>query len=157
MAFLPSVSKTIPSKLKNVNYSVLSKDLFYEINKIRVNPCEYIKKLESIYKTINSKEEILIGSNWIKIINCAQVFNETINFLKNIIKLEEFLPKKNIEQSAEEYLNKLKLNDDHQLDNLINNQDFFLENLKKFGNPHGNVSKSVFITPAPWMCKKMFA
>ena len=90
----------------NEDYAEKSKEIFNLINKFRANPRELARHLERLKKYLDTSTNILSEPEKIQIqmVEGEDVFNEAINFLKNLRPLEPFQWEEALAQSAQAHV-----------------------------------------------------
>ena len=90
----------------NEDYAQKSRNIFNLINKFRANPRELARHLENLKKYLDKNTNILSEPDKIQIqmVEGENVFNEAINFLKNLRPLEPFIWDDYLAQSAQEHV-----------------------------------------------------
>ena len=91
---------------KNENYEEKSRNIFNLINKYRTNPRELARHLETLKKYLDKNTNILSEPDKIQIqmVEGENVFNEAINFLKNLRPLQPLIWEDCLAQSAQEHV-----------------------------------------------------
>ena len=90
----------------NENYEEKSRNIFNLINKFRANPRELARHLENLKKYLDLNTNILSEPDKIQIqmVEGENVFNEAINFLKNLRPLQPLEWDDCLAQSAQEHV-----------------------------------------------------
>ena len=90
----------------NENYEEKSRNIFNLINKFRANPRELARHLENLKKYLDLNSNILSEPDKIQIqmVEGENVFNEAINFLKNLRPLQPLEWDDCLAQSAQEHV-----------------------------------------------------
>ena len=90
----------------NENYEEKSRNIFNLINKYRANPRELARHLEKLKKYLDKNTNILSEPDKIQIqmVEGENVFNEAINFLKNLRPLQPLEWDDCLAQSAQEHV-----------------------------------------------------
>ena len=90
----------------NENYEEKSRNIFNLINKYRANPRELARHLEKLKKYLDKNTNILSEPEKIQIqmVEGENVFNEAINFLKNLRPLQPLQWDDCLAQSAQEHV-----------------------------------------------------
>ena len=90
----------------NENYEEKSRNIFNLINKYRANPRELARHLEKLKKYLDKSTNILSEPDKIQIqmVEGENVFNEAINFLKNLRPLQPLQWDDCLAQSAQEHV-----------------------------------------------------
>ena len=90
----------------NEDYAQKAQDIFNLINKYRANPKELARHLERLKKYLDTSTNILSEPDKIQIqmVEGEEVFNEAINFLKNLRPLEPLIWEDALAQSAQEHV-----------------------------------------------------
>ena len=90
----------------NENYEEKSRNIFNLINKYRANPRELARHLEKLKKYLDKNTNILSEPDKIQIqmVEGENVFNEAINFLKNLRPLQPLQWDDCLAQSAQEHV-----------------------------------------------------
>ena len=90
----------------NENYEEKSRNIFNLINKYRANPRELARHLEKLKKYLDKSTNILSEPDKIQIqmVEGEDVFNEAINFLKNLRPLQPLQWDDCLAQSAQEHV-----------------------------------------------------
>ena len=90
----------------NENYEEKSRNIFNLINKFRANPSELARHLENLKKYLDLNTNILSEPDKIQIqmVEGENVFNEAINFLKNLRPLQPLEWDDCLAQSAQEHV-----------------------------------------------------
>ena len=88
------------------NYAEKSRNIFNLINKFRSNPRELARHLEKLKKYLDTSTNILSEPDKIQIqmVEGENVFNEAIQFLKNLSPLPPFQWDESLAQSAQEHV-----------------------------------------------------
>ena len=91
---------------QNENYEEKSRNIFNLINKYRANPRELARHLEKLKKYLDKNTNILSEPDKIQIqmVEGENVFNEAINFLKNLRPLQPLIWDDCLAQSAQEHV-----------------------------------------------------
>ena len=91
---------------QNENYEEKSRNIFNLINKYRANPRELARHLEKLKKYLDKNTNILSEPDKIQIqmVEGENVFNEAINFLKNLRPLQPLEWDDCLAQSAQEHV-----------------------------------------------------
>ena len=91
---------------QNENYEEKSRNIFNLINKYRANPRELARHLEKLKKYLDKSTNILSEPDKIQIqmVEGENVFNEAINFLKNLRPLQPLQWDDCLAQSAQEHV-----------------------------------------------------
>ena len=91
---------------QNENYEEKSRNIFNLINKYRANPRELARHLERLKKYLDTSTNILSEPDKIQIqmVEGENVFNEAINFLKNLRPLQPLQWDDCLAQSAQEHV-----------------------------------------------------
>ena len=91
---------------QNENYEEKSRNIFNLINKYRANPRELARHLEQLKKYLDKNTNILSEPDKIQIqmVEGENVFNEAINFLKNLRPLQPLIWDDCLAQSAQEHV-----------------------------------------------------
>ena len=92
--------------MDNENYEEKSRNIFNLINKYRANPRELARHLEKLKKYLDKNTNILSEPEKIQIqmVEGENVFNEAINFLKNLRPLQPLQWDDCLAQSAQEHV-----------------------------------------------------
>ena len=90
----------------NENYEEKSRNIFNLINKFRANPRDLARHLERLKKYLDTSTNILSEPDKIQIqmVEGEEVFNEAINYLKNLRPLQPFQWEDALAQSAQEHV-----------------------------------------------------
>ena len=91
---------------QNEDYAEKARNIFNLINKFRANPRELARHLEKLKNYLDTSTNILSEPDKIQIqmVEGEDVFNEAINFLKNLRPLEPFQWENALAQSAQEHV-----------------------------------------------------
>ena len=91
---------------ENEDYAEKARNIFNLINKFRANPRELARHLERLKKYLDTSTNILSEPDKIQIqmVEGEDVFNEAINYLKNLRPLPPFQWEEALAQSAQEHV-----------------------------------------------------
>jgi len=91
---------------ENEDYAEKARNIFNLINKFRANPRELARHLERLKKYLDTSTNILSEPDKIQIqmVEGEEVFNEAINYLKNLRPLPPFQWEEALAQSAQEHV-----------------------------------------------------
>ena len=91
---------------ENEDYAEKARNIFNLINKFRSNPRELARHLERLKKYLDTSTNILSEPDKIQIqmVEGEEVFNEAINYLKNLRPLQPFQWEEALAQSAQEHV-----------------------------------------------------
>ena len=91
---------------ENEDYAEKARNIFNLINKFRANPKELARHLERLKKYLDTSTNILSEPDKIQIqmVEGEDVFNEAINYLKNLRPLPPFQWEEALAQSAQEHV-----------------------------------------------------
>ena len=91
---------------ENEDYAEKARNIFNLINKFRANPRDLARHLERLKKYLDTSTNILSEPDKIQIqmVEGEEVFNEAINYLKNLRPLQPFQWEDALAQSAQEHV-----------------------------------------------------
>ena len=91
---------------ENEDYAEKAKSIFNLINKFRANPRELARHLQKLKQYLDTNSNILSEPDKIQIqmVEGEEVFNEAINYLKNLRPLQPFQWEDALAQSAQEHV-----------------------------------------------------
>ena len=91
---------------ENKDYAKKTRNIFNLINKFRANPRDLARHLERLKKYLDTSTNILSEPDKIQIqmVEGEEVFNEAINYLKNLRPLQPFQWEDALAQSAQEHV-----------------------------------------------------
>ena len=91
---------------ENEDYAENARNIFNLINKFRANPRDLARHLERLKKYLDTSTNILSEPDKIQIqmVEGEEVFNEAINYLKNLRPLQPFQWEDALAQSAQEHV-----------------------------------------------------
>ena len=91
---------------QNEDYAEKARNIFNLINKFRANPRDLARHLERLKKYLDTSTNILSEPDKIQIqmVEGEEVFNEAINYLKNLRPLQPFQWEDALAQSAQEHV-----------------------------------------------------
>lgn len=130
------------NKMPILNLTNFSENVICEMNKIRSNPHEYLKKLNKLAKFTDDSELEYNGTT-IKLKEKMRSFSEAIDFLEKQDKIGKLTPKKGILKCGEDLMQVLILRDGiENTEELVTNCNF-LKRMNKYGCAFGKIQELI--------------